>query len=232
MKIYLIIYYFLFLGIFLDYFKIKYREYYFKINIFILFIVSSLRYEVGPDYFSYRTLFLEALPITKINFEYILSKISSIEIGYILLESLVKTLTNNYQVLIILMNIMIFYFLYMGIKNYQNRNLQLFIFYCFFYLYYITSVYRQGLAMVILFYANKYSSSLKKYYSLCLLAVFFHRSALIIGIAIIFLNKKISKKFLMIVIILCLFFSYFNIIGWIILILNDYWGEIGVIRRL
>lgn len=27
-------------------------------------------------------------------------------------------------------------------------------------------------------------------------------------------------------------FSYFNIIGWIILILNDYLGEIGVIRRL
>lgn len=232
MSIYIICYIFLFIGIILDYFKIYGRKYYFVIMILFLFIISSFRYEVGPDYFSYKIFFENSKDILKINYQYIMNNINRSELGYLLLESFTKSFTNEYQLMIFFMNILLFFFLYKGIINYKNKNIQLFIFYCFFFLDYVTSLYRQGLAIVIIFYANKYISKPVKYILCCLLASLFHRSSLMMILIYLFLRKNYSRKTLINLLLISIFISYFNIIDYCIIYLNKYCNNMIIVKKI
>lgn len=151
-NIYYIILFFLIIGSVFDITNSKIKKQVFLFNFIVIFLFATLRYGVGSDYFQYEALYQEALPLTKLKLKELLSNTHNLELGYLILQSLIKEFTISYRIFLIIYNLILFYFLYKGIIYNKNRNIQLLIFYSLFYLFYITSTYRQGMAIVILYY--------------------------------------------------------------------------------
>lgn len=223
MLIYYIILFFLTIGFIFDLVKIKWRKYIFKINFIVLYIFSSIRYMKISDYVVYKKLFENSKPLFEINSEYLKNNPDKLEIGYRLLESFIKTFTNNYFIFIALFNIVMFYFLYLGMKQYPNRNIQLFIYYCFIYLIYSNVVLRQGLVMCIFYYniINIKERRLKKYIFWCIVSFFFHSVSLVLIPIYFLVNKFYSKKKYLIVLVLSFIIAKSFMVGDIILFLKN-----------
>lgn len=167
--------------------------------IFFYFILVSLRYETGPDYYSYRDIFNKINLYNFRNYEYL-------EIGYVYLNIIIKIMSNKFQLIIISMNVMIFIFLYKGILYFskKQKGMFLFLFFSLLGLYYTFSVYRQGLAVCIAFYALKYLYEDKKklYLFFILFASIFHQSILIMIPIYIISQIKMNKCTMFIIILI------------------------------
>lgn len=190
------------------------KNLFFGINILLFFIIVSTRTGIGTDYYQYQELFSYAKPLYEINTDYFLSNPHSIEYGYLLFESLIKTFTNNFHVFIFIYNIIFFSFLYAAVRRYPFKNLQLLLFFSLFHVYYISG-HRQAIAMVILFYNLRYllDRNFIKFSFFIILAYIFHRSSLIYIIAYFILSFNVKKKVLVGLISLVSFVMYYDLFG-------------------
>lgn len=126
-----------------------------------------------------------------------------VEMGFSLLLYLITKIFKSFQILLLLFQVIIITLIYKGLAFFKNKSLQLNMLVYYFLFYCITfNMIRQFLAMSIIFYSLKFLLKRKyRYYILLnILALFFHKSA-IIGIIILILygisdNNRIKLFFL------------------------------------
>ena len=185
------------------------------IILIILIIFSGTRYKLGGwDYENYHTVFKESPKLS--NFDFNIKNVFNMEKGYILLNSIVKTLGFNFFGFTLIHSIIFYILLYKAIKKY-NINFNFFII-VFLYKTCIFNTFvsmRQSLVLVIFFNALYYllkNERLK--YVLCIIpCLFIHSSALIL-LPLIFIDKiNFSKKALKIYGIIFLMFFMLNILN-------------------
>lgn len=236
MEIYIFILVILIVGAIFDLFKSKVKYIIFRLNFFLVFLLASLRYGLGVDYFQYEDLFANALPIWDLSLDYFIFNSHGLEFGYLFLESIVKSFDGNYSTFIIFYNVILFSFLYLGISNFNNRNIQLFIFYCFICPIYVMDFYRQGMAMVIFFYNIKYllNNNLYKYLFFSLLSVLFHKSTLLLVPLYLLLKFSVFRKtvFVYFLVMISFIIAYADIIGMLINYLYSNYTNNKLIGRL
>ena len=192
----------------------------FEISILIfLCIISGTRYNLGgTDYFVYKTVYDVVPTITEFNFESVqnINGTFGMEKGYLLYNSIIKTLGFSFYGFTLINSIIFYTCLYIGLKRYiKNFNffLIIFLYKMFFYDTFISM--RQSVSMVIFFIALQFIEKKKpvKYWILCTIALFFHNSAIILFPLYFIRNFKISKKTFMIINIVGLIFLILNITG-------------------
>ena len=192
----------------------------FEISILIfLCIISGTRYNLGgTDYFVYKTVYDVVPTINEFNFESVqnINGTFGMEKGYLLYNSIIKTLGFSFYGFTLINSIIFYTCLYIGLKRYiKNFNFFLisFLYKMFFYDTFISM--RQSVSMVIFFIALQFIEKKKpvKYWMLCTIALFFHNSAIILFPLYFIRNFKISKKTFMIINIVGLIFLILNITG-------------------
>lgn len=155
----------------------------------MLMLTAGLRYETGGDWTSYTDIFDTIEPIDRVlagdnyYFEWL-----KLEIGYRYLNSIVKFIAPNVQLLFFIVALIISSFIFKGINQYSPYPIMGAVIYfgiLFFALDMI--VLRQGLAVAIVFCGYKYIEEKRflKFVLVCAVASLFHISALI-GVVIYF----------------------------------------------
>ncbi|TCP95521.1 EpsG-like putative glucosyltransferase [Cricetibacter osteomyelitidis] len=236
MIIYNILILILIVGVFLDTFNINFKNYYFIFTLFLIFLTVILRYNIGADYLSYSEIYDSIIPFSETSFEKLIdySEQHQLEYGYVILSSIIKNITDNFEIFIFLYNIIIFYFLYLGMKPYPNKNIQLFLLVCLFYPLYLIEAHRQGMALAIFFYniKNIISENFFKYLTFCILGSLFHKVSLITILIYPLIIKEYSKKLLLFLLVSSFLISSFSLIGRFILFLNENLNQLSFIRRV
>ncbi|WGE83400.1 EpsG family protein [Actinobacillus equuli] len=223
MEPYLIILFLLMVSSIFDVVKVKQKDLFFIFNFFFVFCLATFRYRLGSDYLQYENLFSLALPIDEISFYYLENNPHNIEYGYLILESLIKYFSNDFAIFVLFYNLLLFLFIYKGISISNNKNVQLLLIYCFWFLIYIIEAYRQAMAMAIIFCAFKYiyNGRFYIYLIMCLFASLFHSIALLPIALYPIINRKITNKIWVIVFLSILLINYLNLIPKVISFLND-----------
>lgn len=163
-------------------------ERFYKIGIWLLFLLTALRYPAlgGSDNFSYVFTFQKVPLLDNLSgFE------SEFRIGYIYINSIVKTILNDYIFFQIVYTALCIYFLDKAISlldiNGKEKCLFLFGYFCFKFIWYFWGTLRQNLADVIFWYLIIYYYRIRNSYGkikkiiIILIAIFipqlFHSSA-------------------------------------------------------
>lgn len=205
------------IGIIFDISNHKAKNIVFFYNFIILFLIVSLRYGIGPDYFNYEYIFSQAKDIFHIDYSYFKNQDNNLEYGYLFLESIVKTFTNEFPLFIIVYNLILFLFLYLGIKKFPNRNIQIFVFFTLIHIYYISG-HRQAMAMAIIYYnvSNLLDRKLIKFISFTFVASLFHTISLVFMFVYLLSFYRFRRKHWVVIILLSILISYTNIIDYYI----------------
>lgn len=230
MTVYIIYFFSTLLGVISDTFQFKTRNLIFLFNFFILFIIVSLRYGIGPDYFHYEQIFLKSKSLFEIDYLYFLQQENNIEYGYLFLQSIIKIFTDDFSIFIILYNFILFFFLLLGIKKFNHKNIQLFVFFTLLHLYYISG-HRQAMAMVILYYnlSNLLDRRLLRFSLFSFLAFLFHRSSLIFFPLYFLSITNINRKIWFLIMTTSLLMSYYSITDSLIIFLYENYREYSYI---
>ena len=183
----------------------KYHILFFFISILWLIFHDGFRWGVGTDWNNYYNFFNNCL----------IGEDAGMEIGYVLFNKAVRSVTENYSVFLVLHAIIVYGLISRSILKYSVHPL-----FTFFFLYCMMLTYlgmnRQYIAFGICIFSYKYIFERRFVpFVLCIVTAFlFHTSSLMFLIAY-FLNKEFPKKYL-----LGLFFSAVLI------------SALGVINRL
>ena len=148
-----------------------------KISFVFLFFFSIFRYSLGADYFAYAFIY-KALP----------SNLIAAYEANVHSELLFKTLIVffkaqgfSYEIfLAVVTGIMLYFFAKPILNKSKNPMISIMLFYGFYYMIYINSAIRQGLAMSMVFYGVSYyylNSAHKKFFATVFIASLFHVSA-------------------------------------------------------
>ncbi len=166
----------------------------------VLCIISGTRYNLGgSDYGVYETIFY--------NVPYLFegdsfafqdnSAFLNFELGYLLLNSLVKTIGFSFYGFTLLHSVIFYTCIYVGLKKYtDNFNLLIivFLYKLFFYNTFISL--RQSITVAIFFVIMHFIQEKKpiKYFIGCVTAILFHNAAIVL-VPVYFLNKiNLTKK--------------------------------------
>ncbi|MGN0048634.1 MAG: EpsG family protein [Bacteroides sp.] len=169
----------------------------------LLIFHDGFRWETGTDWVNYSNYFENCLDIEDSDFE----------VGYATLCMLIRLLTSEYTVFLIVYSVALYFLIALAISSYAiNPFLSLFYYYC-------TSLpllgmNRQFIALGFCLLSIKYIAS-RKPLLFCLfvgLASFFHLSALMFLIAY-FLNKPYTSKFYLIILLIALGISMSGIMA-------------------
>lgn len=191
-----------------DFFKKKANILFIIISIFIT-IICSIRYGGGTDYFAYRWHFYDTPTniIDAINYN------SHMDIGFRVIISIFRMLGFKYEFFISVLSIFILMcYIYIINKYSKNKVLSLFLLISGYYLVYVESALRQGLAMaifIVIFYDFIENNNYKKYIILTLINSSFHKVALI-GLIIpvikqMYIRIADNKKINIIIILISIF---------------------------
>lgn len=160
----------------------------------LLIFHDGFRWETGTDWVNYSYFFENCLDIEDSDFE----------VGYTILNVLIRLLTSEYTVFLVIYSIALYFLISLAISSYAiNPFLSLFFYYC-------TSLpllgmNRQFIGLGLCLLSIKYIAS-RKPLLFCLfvgMASLFHLSALMFGMAY-FLNKPHSSKFYLILLLFAL----------------------------
>lgn len=175
----------------------NYRDSIFLCFAFIqLFLISGMRYEIGIDFINYRGTFRLVQNLSNLSELLDFSKVTNLEIGYLLLNKIVGFFTVNPQWIFIISSLIILVFIFISIKNYSsNVWLSVYLFSVGQYLYSF-NVVRQFIAVSLIFYSYKFIKERKfiKYLLFIAIASTFHISALILLPLYFILNINFNKK--------------------------------------
>ena len=160
-----------------------------------LFVLSAMRYSLGADYFSYAYIY-KAMPHNL--FEAFRSEIHS-EIGFKFLIVLSKNFGLSYEMfLVMIAAVSISFFGIVIIRKSKYPLISIQILYTAYYLTYINSSIRQGLAMSLVFYGvHKFylNNKHKEFAILVFFTVFLHTTAFFI--LLIYLTMFIYKEIIL-----------------------------------
>jgi hypothetical protein len=157
-----------------------------------LTLFLACRWETGTDWWSYKSLFDDIeLDITFI------FNVYSFDLGYVLLNALVRIFTDNYTVFLFVDSFLALSILFLFLKKHSYYvNISTFFFFVSFYVAQYMGSNRRMIAMSILLYAFYFifKGDKKRYFFCQFVAFMFHRSS-IIGILAWFIpQKRFSTK--------------------------------------
>lgn len=196
----------------------------------LITLVTVLRYGQGTDYFAYMDVFDKTPALTSTyNIYEIFNLNNDFEFGFIFLISIFKTLKLNFTVFCGVMGIITMMLFYKFIKENSKLPITSFsIFYVFYYLVYVLSGIRQGLAIAIfvgigidLYKRKKY----KEFILLILLTATIHVSVLITLAIFVVDRLGSSYKFYAVLAVLTILIIYFNFDVAIINMMPDFLSE-------
>lgn len=236
MTIYIIMFLLCAVGCFVDIFKLEIRNLFFYFNLCVLFFVSILRYNIGVDYAVYEQSFNDSVDIFNISIEYLSdNNVKNIEYGYLIFESIIKTFTADFELFIIIYNVIMFYFFTTAIIRNPYKNIQLFLLLCFIYPLYIIEAHRQAMAVAIFMYniKNILEKKLLLYIFFVFLGFVFHKISIITLPFYFILNFSRVNIILAFSLLVSMFFvSFFDFVGSVIKYVNDNFNYLEVIRRV
>ncbi|MEG2761129.1 MAG: EpsG family protein [Mucinivorans sp.] len=174
----------------------------FFISYLMLMLTAGLRYETGGDWTSYTEIFNTIEPVDQVlagNRQYF-DWMAGLETGYRYLNSIVKFIVPNVQLLFFIVAIIISTFIFKGIKQYCSYPiLGVLIYFGILFFALDMIVLRQGIAAALVFWGYKYIEDKKfwKFLIICCVASLFHVSALI-GILVYFVARPRYPSWLLI----------------------------------
>ncbi|MDC8098919.1 EpsG family protein [Chryseobacterium rhizosphaerae] len=176
-----------------------------KIIIFLLFLIAGFRYETGVDWMAYEYQVENACPIDEaFNTGRWDLVFPSLDIGFALLNSIVKFFGGGIQVIFFIISLVSTSLLRNNVQKYSPLPVfTLLVYYTFFFFIFDLSGLRQGLAIQIFFYSIRYIESKKffKYMCAILLAVTIHWTSILLLPMYFVLNKKASIRNVIIIIV-------------------------------
>lgn len=188
--IYVIIFVFTILESSKQYARISKLTSWFTMLLMILFI--GLRWETGTDWESYKELY----DTLELDWTFLIN-IYHFDVGYVIFNALIKMLTDNYTIFLIINAFITIYILWrLVVKTSPYPNLSLFLFYTAFMIIQFMGSNRRMMAMVFVLWAFYYLFKKNKlaFYLMIALAFLFHRSAIVCLIALIIPRKMFSIK--------------------------------------
>ena len=195
------------------------------LSILFMFIFSTFRdVSVGNDTNEYVRVFNSFGGIDKLA-DNINS--SRYELGYVLINTIIKTFTNNYTILLGIISIIYLYSIYHFInKHSKSKWISIFLFYTLGIYFLIFNLLRQCIAISIFLYAIDFiiNKNPIKYIISIFIASLFHITALILIPIYLFANKRINLISILsiIMIILAMLFCFDQIMNILIKIFPQY----------
>lgn len=196
----------------------------------IITIITIFRYGQGTDYFAYEDIYAKTPALTAVSsIGGIFSSNGDVEFGYVFLIAIFKTLRLNFEAFCGFSGIITMMLFYRFIKKNAKLPITAFsIFYVFYYLVYVLSGMRQGLAMAIfvgigieLYKRKKY----KEFILLVLVTAAIHVSVLVTLVVFVLDKLGDNYKFYSILGILAILIIYFNFDVAIINLMPDFLSE-------
>ncbi|UKT63276.1 EpsG family protein [Pedobacter mucosus] len=192
-----------------------YKVILFAVGILILFITAGLRFETGGDWTTYTVFFnqIETLPLVLEGKALIYNR-SYMEPAYKLINSLVKTLGGNVQVVFFIIALINSVLLYKALKKYTIYPLVgLLIYYTsmFFFLDMIAT--RQGVAVLLFFSSLNFVFERKfwRFLAVMVIAFLFHRSSVLLVPLYFIIHRSFSNRAYIIVFFVTLLMFFFQI---------------------
>ncbi|WP_321480236.1 EpsG family protein [uncultured Bacteroides sp.] len=145
---------------------------------------DGFRWETGTDWLSYYPHFMHCL-----------DNATMPELAYQKLCELIRSISSNYSIFLIIHASIIYLLFFDSISRYScNKFLSLFLFYCMMLPY--LGMNRQYISLAIIVFSFKFIIDRKRFYAIVLfiIALLFHYSV-IICIPILFLNIKLNNRF-------------------------------------
>ena len=203
--------------------------------VFVFVFVAGLRYETGVDWLAYQNYFDEVIPLNDaFTFNYFGNVFLTLDLGYSLLNSVVKMLGGNVQVVFFVISLASTLLLIKNLKYYSNHVLtSLLVYYPFFFFIFDMSGLRQGLAIQIVLFSVKYIAERNffKFLFYILLATSIHWTAIVLLPLYIFANKRISIGYTVILFFVSIVIFTFKI-KWMGAILGDLVGQLNTFTML
>lgn len=181
----------------------------------IVTLITVFRFGQGTDYFAYVDIYDKTPSFLGVSsFGEVFSANSDVEFGYVLFMAIFKTLHLNFEVFCGVSGIITMYLFYRFIKQNAKLPITAFsVFYVFYYLVYVLSGMRQGLAIAIfvgigiqLYKRKKY----KEFVLLVLLTATIHVSILVTLMVFVLDKLGDNYKFYCALGILAILIIYFN----------------------
>lgn len=151
----------------------------------LLLFHDALRWETGTDWIPYSTFFENCLD---------LSDTTEFEYGYVFISQLVRIITDEYTVFLIVHALILYSLVFNSLKKYSIAPfLSLFLYYCM--TLPILGMNRQFIALGICLFSIRYIVERKAIFFFCgiILAMLFHKSALIFSV-VYFINKEWKRS--------------------------------------
>ncbi|MGO1369353.1 EpsG family protein [Senegalia sp. (in: firmicutes)] len=217
MKIYIIQ---LIIIIFLIFIRNKITKKQMNIILFIYFIflaiVAGLRFEIGTDYINYNNIY---------KYSEILIKDSPKERGFYAINLLFQKLNINFQMSLMIFSIVSNFLMYYGIiKLSKNPAISTFLYLATGMYYSFFNITRQGLAIAFILLAI-YLLIKKRfilyYIIITIIALVFHRTAIILFIVPLIMKINIKTKYILLTFITIIVAQYFNLINRLVFYIND-----------
>lgn len=208
--------------------KIKYLS--LEVLFILVTLLTVIRYGQGTDYFAYMSIYDKTPSLTSVsNFTELFKANSEFEFGYVFLMSIFKTLGLNFTIFCGVAGVVTMLLIYRFIKQNSKLPITSFaIFYVFYYLVYVLSGIRQGLAIAIfvgigidLYKRKKY----KEFALLILLTATIHVSVLITFVIVIIDKLGDNYKFYVALGLLAILIIYFNFDVTLINLLPEFLSE-------
>ncbi len=175
--------------IYLSYIEIFYRrmqnsKFSFIIILMILFMISSMRYEVGTDWSNYLSFYTNDDSVRE-----------GLEVGYRILNNLFSYLELHYNIFLAGISFVTLFFIYQIGISLKYKSIVLFMYFSELFLYYNFSGMRQGIAIAITLYSIKFiiNKDFKFFVILVLFASLFHITALSFLIAYFIYHLEVTK---------------------------------------
>lgn len=180
----------------------KYQSLFFCSVIVLIYILSVIRWERGTDWDSYYYYFTTGSKT--------LDYFHHFENGFILLNFIVRSITDNYTILLFVLGSILYFFLYRSIKSISVYPI--FSLLCYFAvmkggIFFV----RQTVAVSILLFSVKYiiDRNLKAFILLIILATLLHRSSLIFLPCYWLYNINIKLRTYIIILVGCSLIAFF-----------------------
>lgn len=166
----------------------------------VLCVISGTRYNLGgTDYYLYKTVY-DGLPGVVEFFKYIdvireRYQTFGWEKGYLLLNSLAKSLGLSFYGFTLLHAFFFYFCLYVGLRRYtENFSLLLVVFLYKLFFYETFIAMRQSITIALFFISLKHieNRNVVRYYFIALVALFIHRGAFILFFLYYILNLKLT----------------------------------------
>lgn len=166
--------------------------------IFLFFLLAAFRYDMEGDWDVYSLIFNDAPSVIEIDSEYLFYGVL-FEPGYMILNSLLKTVTNNSQMIFVVSQLIISSLFVNNLFRYSRFPiLACFVYFGVLFLSLDLLFLRQSISVQLFIFGLKYIHNRKiwKYILIITVAVLFHYSAIILYPLYFFLKRRFSNRFI------------------------------------